>query len=92
MKVILRINEPENISKTIYIDDSSFYVEVDDEKYNIDGYYISDPTWDNDLTHDYYNHLAMTDNEQANTRRYMYLNDMDIFNVNNRKEEKNFLL
>ena len=39
MKVILRINEPENISKTIYIDDCSFYVEVDDEKYNIDSRY-----------------------------------------------------
>lgn len=62
------------------------YIHIIDPKYNIDGYYVADPTWDNDLEHDYYNHLAMTDNEQANTRRYMYLNDMDIFNVNNINE------
>ena len=39
MRVIVRISTPENLSKTIYLDDSSFFVEVDGEKYNIDSNY-----------------------------------------------------
>lgn len=62
------------------------YVHLVDPKYNIDGYYISDPTWDNDLEHDYYNHLAMTDKETTYSKRYLYLNIMDVFNVDNISE------
>lgn len=41
-----------------------------DEKYNLDGYYVSDPTWDNDLKKDLYNHMVMTHEEMTNTKRY----------------------
>ena len=44
------------------------YVHIVDEKYGIDGLYIADPTWDNDLENDYYNNLAMTNNEVLNAR------------------------
>lgn len=36
------------------------YIHIEDPKYGISGYYIADPTWDNDIENDYYNHLAMT--------------------------------
>ena len=62
------------------------YIHIIDPKYNIDGYYIADPTWDNDLEHDYYNHLALTDMETTNSKRYLWINEMDIFNVNNINE------
>ena len=39
------------------------YVNIKDEKYGINGFYVSDPTWDNDLKLDYYNHLALTNKE-----------------------------
>ena len=74
------------------------YVHIVDQKYGIDGYYIADPTWDNDLNNDYYNHLAMTDNELTYTRRYnkMNINDVsELFNVNSLQEmysKTNFLL
>ena len=35
-------------------------VNIDDDKYNIHGIYIADPTWDNDLENDYLNHALMT--------------------------------
>ena len=61
------------------------YTHIIDEKYGIDGFYIADPTWDNDLENDYYNHLAFTDNESTNSRRYLYTsttyNLMDLFNI-----------
>lgn len=58
------------------------YVHIVDPKYNIDGYYVSDPTWDNDLEHDYYSHLAMTDKEATLGGRYIFTNYTDIFDVN----------
>lgn len=58
------------------------YVHIVDPKYDIDGYYVADPTWDNDLEHDYYNHLAMTDNETTMGSRYVFMdNYMDLFNI-----------
>lgn len=34
-----------------------------DPKYNIDGYYTADPTWDNNLQEDLYNYIALTAKE-----------------------------
>jgi len=74
------------------------YVYIKDEKYNIDGFYISDPTWDNSLDKDYYSYLALTNNEILNSRRYLFIEYEDVdelFCVNNIYEfyEKiNFLL
>lgn len=39
------------------------YINIKDDKYGINGFYVSDPTWDNDLEADYYNHLALTNKE-----------------------------
>lgn len=74
------------------------YIYIKDEKYGIDGYYISDPTWDNDLEHDYYNHLAMTNEEVTNARRYIWINkynSSELLNVKSIEEfyqKINFLL
>lgn len=38
-------------------------VHIVDEKYGINGLYFSDPTWDNDLENNSYNHLLMTSDE-----------------------------
>ena len=53
------------------------YTYIKDEKYGIDGFYISDPTWDNDLEKDFYNHLALTNKEAAETSRYIWINKND---------------
>lgn len=62
------------------------YVYLKDSKYNIDGFYISDPTWDNDLENDYYNHMLLTGIEEDYTGRYNYIAEyngifMDLLNV-----------
>jgi hypothetical protein len=38
-------------------------VHLQDPKYGIDGYYLSDPTWDNEMNKDAYNHALMTQDE-----------------------------
>ena len=74
------------------------YVHIVDEKYGIGGFYVADPTWDNDLENDYYNNLAVTNNEVLNARRYLKNNIYDsseLFYINSIDEyiEKiNFLL
>lgn len=60
-----------------------------DPKYGINGIYIADPTWDNDMEHDAYNHALMTQNEYNGLRRYNYLKFYDIeelFFVNSLEE------
>ena len=43
-----------------------------DPKYNIDGYYISDPTWDNSIEDDFYNYLVLTSKEvNSEDRKHM---------------------
>lgn len=65
------------------------YVYIKDAKYKIDGFYIADPTWDNeiptnpawnkDLTEDYYNHLALTNREVAMSIRRHKLDNTNNF-------------
>ena len=63
------------------------YVHIVDPKYGIDGFYVSDPTWDNDMKSDTYNYLAVTDSEITQQRRYNFIDHFhDIFNVNNKEE------
>lgn len=45
------------------------YCYLKDPKYQIDGYYTADPTWDNFLTEDYYNYLALTSKEVTSDSR-----------------------
>jgi len=53
-------NEEENME---FEGHRRIYVHLQDSKYKIDGFYTSDPTWDNDLNKDYYNYLALTASE-----------------------------
>lgn len=49
-----------------------------DEKYGINGIYIADPTWDNNLLNDYYNHALMTPYEETFLKRYNYFDKKQI--------------
>lgn len=62
------------------------YVNLVDEKYGLNGFYVSDPTWDNVLTSDYYNHFVMTDRESNMSSRYQWGDSYDIFDINNINE------
>lgn len=62
------------------------YIYLVDEKYGIDGYYVSDPTFDNDLEKDYYNHMIMTNDEVSYAKSYIRLGNDDIFNVSSIEE------
>lgn len=59
------------------------YVNLVDEKYGLNGFYVSDPTWDNDLEKDFYNHSIMTDKESNMSYRYQWGNNYDIFDIEN---------
>lgn len=50
-----------------------------DPKYDIDGYYFADPTWDNNMEHDTYNYALMTQEEYIGLDRYDYykINSVD---------------
>lgn len=52
---------------------SRVYSHIQDSKYKINGYYIADPTWDNNLEQDLYNHLALTDQEFDYSFRSSYI-------------------
>lgn len=64
------------------------YVYINDPKYDIDGFYVTDPTWDNDMDKDLYNHLILTNEEEAMTKRYnfMTMDVSELFNVNSMNE------
>lgn len=51
-------------------------VNLKDDKYGIDGYYISDPTWDN--TTDFYNFAIMTQNSMQTYKNMMNLTNKDL--------------
>ena len=71
-------------------------VNIDDDKYNIHGLYLSDPTWDNDLEKNYLNNAIMTfDKMQVNNRMFeydIYNPILDIHNFKEYNEQVNFLL
>lgn len=73
------------------------YVHIVDEKYGIDGYYVADPTWDNVLDKDCYNHAVMTDYEASTGLRYLKFSSdsSELFDVNSIEEfynKINFIL
>ncbi len=71
-------------------------IKMDDPKYNIHGFYVSDPTWDNNLEEDYYNHALMSFDKTTKEERYFKLELEDlIMNVRSMEEfsyKINFLL
>ena len=75
---------------------SRLLVYIKDEKYNIDGFYISDPTWDNDIMHDKYSNMIMPMDYMQKTLSLFGLKAIDyIFDVHSEEEynyKKNLLL
>lgn len=62
-------------------------VNLKDEHYNIDGFYISDPTWDNSIESDKYANMIMPFDYMQKSRQLFSLEDMDfIFDVHSMKE------
>lgn len=62
-------------------------VYIHDEKYGIDGYYVSDPTWDNNMELDLYSHALMTIEETTYERYLQKINDYDyLLDVHDMKE------
>lgn len=62
-------------------------VNIVDPKYGIDGYYISDPTWDNKIDKDYYNHALLPMDSMQENKEMMTLTPIDyIFDVHDFKE------
>ena len=62
------------------------YVYIKDDKYKIDGYYLTDPTWDNNMNMDYYTHMLFTDNKNDFSCDYQWLDKYILFNVKNKHE------
>lgn len=59
-------------------------VNLIDDKYGINGYYISDPTWDNNLNKDYYNYAVVNYDSMQVSKDEMELKELDlIFDVHN---------
>ena len=86
------------LKETIEAGHARQIVKITDEKYGIDGVYFADPTWDNDLNNDFYNHLALTGDEVLNSRRFVWLfprNSDELLYVNSIEEfyfKLNFIL
>lgn len=53
-------------------------VKIDDDKYNIHGIYVVDPTWDNDLENDLYLNALMTFDRKKEARRLEGLSSEDL--------------
>lgn len=71
-------------------------VSIDDDKYNVHGLYMTDPTWDNDLENNSLNHALMTfDKMQVGDRMFNYsifAPILDIHNFLEFNEQVNYLL
>ena len=71
-------------------------VKIDDDKYNIHGIYIADPTWDNHLDLDLYNHALMTfDRMKESVKLEKYIDEdllMDFHNFEEFSTKINFYI
>lgn len=63
------------IPKDSYEGHRRLMVRIKDEKYGIDGLYISDPTWDNDYELNSYAHIAMTENAVSRSLSTVKIDD-----------------
>lgn len=62
-------------------------VYINDSKYNINGYYISDPTWDNIKGDNYYNFALLTGKEEeANVSMIYFSNIRELLNITSKEE------
>ena len=62
------------------------YIYLKDEKYKINGYYLSDPTWDNYLDYDLYTYMLFTNSKNDLAKHFQYDDKFIIFNVNSLEE------
>ena len=65
---------------------SRVLVRLVDPKYDIDGLFIADPTWDNELIHHYFNYSLLTPYEMSLESAKFYETDVSILNVSSSKE------
>lgn len=56
-------NQQLYIPKNDFVGHKRLLVNIKDDKYGIDGIYVSDPTWDNDIEKNLYTHALMTEND-----------------------------
>ena len=63
-------------------------VNLVDSKYNINGLFFTDPTWDNRKENDTYNYALLTPDEYNKSHNYNYLetNSLELFFVHNEQE------
>lgn len=54
-------------------------VNMYDEKYGINGFYVSDPTWDNNLENDLYGNLLMPMDYMQKSKRLFKIQTLDFF-------------
>ena len=84
---------PDEIEVSSRSDHARAYVNIVDPKYKIDGFYITDPTWNNFMNNDIYTHLALTNEEETYTRRYNFIDTnidtFELFNINSLEEFHN---
>lgn len=70
-----------------YCRHSRLLVNIVDQKYNINGFYLSDPTWDNDDKIDKYSNMIMPFDYMQKSRYLFKLEDIDyLFDVHNIEE------
>ena len=62
------IDEQKNYIPDSWLGHARRLVHIVDDKYGINGLYFSDPTWDNNLIHNSYNHLLLTSEEVLNSK------------------------
>lgn len=65
---------------------SRVLIRLIDSKYNIDGIFVADPTWDNSLEDHYFNHSLMTPYETSLENIEFKETGIEILNVNSSKE------
>ena len=62
-------------------------VKIEDPKYGVNGIYTADPTWDNSLKHDLYNHALLTKEEANLMSRQNFMNlSNEVFDANSLEE------
>lgn len=79
--MLARTNDEEKNENSNYFmeDHSRTLVNLVDEKYGVDGFYVVDSTWDNDLENDSYNYAVGTIDAMQKHHSLMSLSDIDYF-------------
>jgi len=74
--------DSDEIKNMYQINHERLYVYLKDEKYKINGYYLSDPTWDNNLKFDLYTFMLITNSKNDLAKKIQYDDKFIIFNIN----------